>query len=110
MHSLNKVLLIGNNTADITLKETDGKNKVANFSIATNRSWNTADGQVKEKAEYHNIVAWNNLAEIVSKYLKKGHKAYIEGRLETSSWEGEDGKKRYKTEIVASNIILLSPK
>ncbi len=87
-----------------------GAHKVASFSIATNRSWKDQSGQRKDKAEFHNIVAWSKLAEICELYLKKGTKVYIEGRMQTRDWEGEDGVKRYRTEIVAENLIMLDKK
>ena len=108
--SLNKVQLIGNLTRDPELRQIPGGSTVATFSIATNFTWTDQSGQKQEKTEFHNIVAWRKLAEICGQYLKKGGKVYIEGRLQTRDWEGEDGVKRYKTEIIADNMIMLDRK
>lgn len=108
--SLNKVQLIGNLTRDPEMKQIPGGQVVTTFSIATNLSWTDSSGQKKDKAEFHNVVAWRKLAEICGQYLKKGSKAYIEGRLQTRTWEAEDGSKRYRTEIVADNMIMLDKK
>ena len=110
MNSLNKVQLIGNLTDAPEIRETPNGKKVASFSVATNRTWKDASGSKQEAVEYHRIVAWSGLAEIAEKYMEKGKKVYVEGRLETKSWEAEDGTKRYKTEIVADEVILLSGK
>jgi len=104
---LNKVQLIGNVTQNIELKQTPTGQSVASFSVATNRSWLDNAGIKQEIAEFHNIVLWWKLAEIAHNYLSKGKKAYIEGRLQTKSREAQDGTKRYKTEIVGENLILL---
>lgn len=88
-----------------------GTQKVATVGIATSFSWmDKVSGQRKEKTEFHNVVAWGKLAEICEQYVKKGSKIYIEGRLQTRDWEGEDGVKRYKTEIVMENMIMLDKK
>lgn len=108
--SLNKVQLIGNLTRDPEMKQIPGGQVVTTFSVATNLSWTDSSGQKKEKAEFHNVVAWRKLAEICGQYLKKGSKTYIEGRLQTRTWEAEDGSKRYRTEIVADNMIMLDKK
>ena len=108
--SLNRAQLIGNLTRDPELRQIPGGSTVASFSIATNFTWNDQQGQKQEKAEFHNIVAWRKLAEICGQYLKKGSKVFIEGRMQTREWEGEDGVKRYRTEIVADNMIMLSGK
>lgn len=108
--SLNRAQLIGNLTRDPELRQVPGGSTVATFSIATNFSWTDASGQKQDKAEYHNVVAWRKLAEICGQYLKKGGKVFIEGRIQTRDWEGEDGIKRYKTEIVADNMIMLDRK
>ena len=105
--NLNKVMLIGNVTRDPEVRATPGGQNVASFSVATNRRWKDQSGQPKDQVEYHNIVAWRRLAEIVGQYLKKGSKIYIEGRLQTRSWDDQSGTKRYKTEIVAENLIML---
>lgn len=105
--SLNRSQLIGNVTRDPELRTTSGGQTVCSFSVATNRSWTDNSGQRQEKADFHNIVAWGKLAEIVGQYVKKGRKIYVEGRSQTRDWEGEDGQKRYRTELVAENVILL---
>lgn len=108
--SLNRAQLIGNITRDPELRQIPGGQTVATFSIATNFTWTDSSGQKQEKAEFHNVVAWRKLAEIVGQYMKKGTKVYVEGRMQTRDWEGEDGVKRYRTEIVADNIIMLDRK
>lgn len=108
--SLNRVQVIGNLTRDPEMKQIPGGQVVVNFSVATNSTWTDKDGNKQEKAEFHNIVAWRKLAEIIGQYLKKGSKVFIEGKLQTRSWEGEDGIKRYRTEIVADNMIMLDSK
>lgn len=107
-NSLNKVQLIGNMTADAEIRETPNGAKVASFSIATNRKWKDQAGKMQEDVEYHFIVAWSGLATLMEEYTSKGKKLYIEGRLHTRSWEDQSGVKKYKTEIVAESIILLS--
>lgn len=104
---LNRAMIIGNMTRDPELRTIPSGQAVANFSIATNRSWTGQDGKKQTAVEYHNIVVWAKLAEICGQYLKKGQKVYIEGRLQTRDWEGQDGVKRTKTEIVAENMIML---
>ena len=107
--SLNKVQLIGNLTADPEVRETPNGQKVATFSVATNRKWKDASGMMQESVEFHNCTAWRGLAEIAEQYMNKGKKVYVEGYLQTRSWDdATTGQKRYKTEIVADNIILLS--
>ena len=105
--NLNKAMIIGNLTRDPEFKNTPNGTPVATFSVATNLIWTDQAGQKQEKVEFHNIVAWKKLAEICGQYLKKGSKIYIEGRLETRNWVGQDSVKRYRTEIVASNMIML---
>jgi single-strand DNA-binding protein len=105
--SLNRAQLIGNLTADPELRQTTSGQAVCSFSIATNRTWTNQQGEKQEQADYHNVVAWGRLAEICSQYLMKGKKVFIEGRLQTRDWEGQDGVKRYRTEIVAENMIML---
>lgn len=105
--SLNKAMIIGNLTRDPELRQTTGGQSVCSFGVATNRQWKNAQGERQEQAEYHNIVAWGRLAEICSQYLQKGRKVYVDGRLQTRDWEGQDGVKRYRTEIVAENMIML---
>jgi len=108
--SLNKCQLIGNLTRDPELKQLPGGQTVASFGLATNSSWKDASGERKEKTEFHNLVVWGKLAEICGQYLKKGSKAYFEGRIQTRDWEAEDGTKRYRTEIVVENMIMLDKK
>jgi len=108
--SLNRVQLIGNLTRDPELKQIPGGQSVATFGVATNFSWTDQSGNKQEKVEFHNIVAWRKLAEICGQYLKKGSKVFVEGKLQTRDWEGEDGVKRYRTEIVADNMIMLDRK
>lgn len=106
-NSLNKVQLIGNLTRDPESRMTPSGQQVTTFGMATNRTWTDQAGQKQERAEYHNIVMWGKLGEIAAKYLMKGKKAYIEGRLQTRDWEAQDGTKRSRTEIVAENLIML---
>ncbi|MDX9893580.1 MAG: single-stranded DNA-binding protein [Patescibacteria group bacterium] len=108
--NLNKAMIIGNLTRDPETRTTPSGQTVCTFSVATNLIWTDNNGQKQKKAEFHNIVAWRKLGEICSQYLKKGNKVYIEGRLQTRDWEGQDGVKRYRTEIVADNMIMLDTK
>lgn len=100
---LNKVQLYGNLTRDPELRALPSGQNVANFSIATNRVYKDKDGQKKEQTEYHNVVAFGRTADVIGQYMKKGKPIYIEGRIQTRSWEAE-GKKNYRTEIVAENF------
>ena len=106
--SLNKAMIIGNLTRDPELKQTPNGRPVCSFGVATNRTWKNQQGERQEQVEYHNVVAWGKLAEICGQYLQKGKKVYIDGRLQTRDWEGQDGVRRYRTEIVADNMIMLS--
>lgn len=108
--SLNRVQLIGNLTRDPELRYTPNGTAVCSFGIATNRNWTTDAGEKKDEAEFHNIVAWNKLAELCSQFLTKGGKVFVEGRLATRTWQGQDGQQRNKTEIVISDMILLGGK
>ena len=114
MASLNKVMLIGRLTEDPEMRYTPSGQPVTSFSIATNRYTSGADGERKEFTDYHNIVAWNigkrSLAQMVADYLRKGSLVYIEGRLQTRSWEGQDGQKRRATEVVANDVEFLEPR
>ena len=103
-------MIIGNITRDPELRNTPSGQSVASFAVATNLIWTDKNGQQQKKTEFHNIIAWRKLAEICSKYLHKGSKVYIEGRLQTTDWTGQDGVKRYRTEIVADNMIMLDNK
>lgn len=109
--SLNKVTLIGNLGRDPELRYTNSGVPVATFSIATNEQWKDSEGNTQERTEWHNIVSWQKLAEICAEYLKKGSKVYIEGRLQTRSWDDKNtGQKRTTTEVVASDMIMLDSK
>jgi single-strand DNA-binding protein len=107
MPGVNKVILVGNLGSDPELRYTPSGVAVANFSIATSDRWTDKEGKPQEKTEWHKIVAWRKLAEIAGEYLKKGKQVYIEGKLQTRSWEDQEGAKRYITEIVADNIQML---
>lgn len=109
--SLNRVMLIGNLGKDPELRYTTSGVAVATFSLATNESWKDQDGNTQERTEWHNIVAWKKLAEICGEWLKKGKKVYIEGRIQTRSYDDKNtGTKKYMTEIVAENMIMLDSK
>ncbi|HLD27976.1 MAG TPA: single-stranded DNA-binding protein, partial [Patescibacteria group bacterium] len=105
--NLNKAMIIGNLTRDPEVRTTPSGQSVVNFSVATNFTWTDETGKKQERAEFHNVVAWRKLAEIIGQYLKKGSKIYVEGRLQTRSWDDQSGVKRYRTEIVADNMIML---
>lgn len=107
---LNKVMIIGRLTRDPESKTTPQGTAVTTFSLATNRVWKDAQGTQQDRTEFHNVVAWRRLAEICAQYLRKGRQIYIEGYLQTRSWDGQDGKKQYRTEIVADNMIMLGNK
>lgn len=100
-------MIIGNLTRDPELKQIPSGQSVCSFGVATSRQWKDAAGQKQEQTEFHNIVAWGKLAEICGQYLTKGKKVYVDGRLQTRDWEGQDGVKRYRTEIVCENMIML---
>lgn len=104
---LNKVMIIGNLGRDPEMRYTPSGKPVTSFSVATSRSWTTTDGERREATEWFNVVAWRDLAEICNQYLSKGSKVYIEGRLQTRSWESPDGQKHFRTEIVADEMIVL---
>ncbi len=104
---LNKATIIGRLTRDPEVRSTPSGQSVANFAVATNYVWKDSSGQKQDRPEYHDVVAWGKLAEIVSQYLTKGRRVYIEGRLQTRDWTGNDGVRRYKTEIIAENMIML---
>jgi len=107
MRSVNKVILIGNLTRDPEMRQTSNGQMVTTFCIATNREWITKDSEKHGLAEYHDIVAWARLAEICSKYLKKGKLVYVEGYLKTRSWDTPEGVKKFRTEVVAQDMIML---
>jgi single-strand DNA-binding protein len=106
--SVNKVILIGNLGKDPEVKFTPGGTPVAKITLATNERYKDKDGQWQDRTEWHNVVLWQRLAEIAGEYLKKGGKVYIEGRLQTRSWEDKQtNQKKYMTEVVASDLVLL---
>jgi len=107
MRSINKVILIGNLTRDADLKQTGNGQEVSTFGLATNRQWVTQDSEKHASSEFHECVAWGKLAEICSQYLKKGKLIYIEGYLKTRSWDNDDGTKKYRTEVVVNDMIML---
>jgi single-strand DNA-binding protein len=104
---VNKVILIGNLGSDPEVKYTPDGTPVANFTLATSETWNNREGARQERTEWHRIVMWRKLAEIAGKYLRKGSKVYIEGRLQTRSWDDQSGQKRYITEIDAREMQML---
>lgn len=108
MFSLNRAMIIGNATRDPEMRYTPNGQAVTSFGVATNRRWTDRNtGEMQEQVEFHDVVAWGKLAENISQIVKKGTPVYAEGRLQTSQWEGQDGAKRQRTEIVADNIIAL---
>jgi single-strand DNA-binding protein len=109
--SVNKVILVGNLGKDPEVKYTPSGKPVAKFSLATNEQFKDRSGQWQERTEWHDVVAWQRLAEIVGEYVSKGSRVYIEGKLETSSWEDrQSGERKYRTEIVARDLVLLGPR
>ncbi|MDO8462765.1 MAG: single-stranded DNA-binding protein [bacterium] len=106
--TLNKVMVIGNLTKDPESRATAGGTTICTFGVATNRYWtNQQSGERQEEVEFHNVVAFGKLADICTQYLGRGRKVYVEGRLKTREWEGQDGVKRNRTEVVAENMIML---
>jgi single-strand DNA-binding protein len=110
MRSVNKVILLGHVTRDPELRQTTNGHPIATFSIATNRRWITSTGGSQEATEFHDLVAWGKLAEICNQHIKKGTAIYVEGRLHTRKWEMPDGNKRHKTEIVITELNIISRK
>ncbi|MEK6769407.1 MAG: single-stranded DNA-binding protein [Gemmatimonadota bacterium] len=110
--SLNKVMLIGNLGADPEVRSTSNGSRVASFSLATSRQWTTQGGEKQEKTEWHKIVVWNNkgsgLADVVEKYLKKGDRVYVEGRIEYRTYEDKEGQTRYVTEVNVRELMMLA--
>lgn len=104
---LNRVTLIGRLTRDPEVRSTPAGRSVASVTVATGRAWTDQAGQKQKESEFHNIVMWSKLADIAGQYLRKGARLYVEGRLKTRDWTGQDGVKRYRTEIVAENMIML---
>jgi single-strand DNA-binding protein len=107
MRSINKVILIGNLTRDPEIRTTPGGQNVVTFAIATNREWVTKDGRKQSSTEFHDLVAWANLADICIKYLKKSKLVYVEGYLKTRNWNAPDGTKKFRTEVVVQDLIML---
>lgn len=110
MKSLNEVRLIGNVCKDPEIKAMQSGNKVASFSLATNHSYTNKAGEKIDEPDFHNIVAFNKVAEIIEQYVKKGQPLYIAGRIKNRSWQDDQGVKKYRTEIVVDNLIMLSQK
>jgi len=104
---LNKVMIIGNLGRDPELRYTPSGKPVVSFNVAAGRTWVTSSGERKDATEWFNVVAWGSLADICNQYLRKGSRVYIEGHLQTRSWEDGEGKKRFRTELVADEMILL---
>lgn len=104
---LNKVMIIGHLGRDPEMRYTPSGRPVTTFSVATSRSWHSADGERHEETEWFNVVAWGSLAEICNQYLRKGRQVYIEGRLQTRRWEDTEGNKHFTTELVANEMIML---
>ena len=104
---LNKVMIIGNVGRDPEMRYLPNGTPVTTFTVAVNRRYSTPDGERKEETEWFNVVLWRQLAEIANQYVTKGRTVYVEGRLQTRSWEGQDGQKRYRTEVVATDMQLL---
>lgn len=107
MSGVNKVILVGHLGADPTMRYTQGGTAVCNFNLATTERFTNKNGEREERTEWHRVVTWARLAEICNEYLKKGKQIYIEGRLQTRSWEDQSGNKRYTTEVVANNMVML---
>ncbi len=109
-YGLNKVMLIGHLGSDPELRYTEGNVPVTTFNVATNESYKDQNGNLVERTEWHRIVAWRKLAELFAEYLKKGSKIYLEGKLQTRSWDDKDGNKRYTTEVVVNEFMFLDSK
>jgi single-strand DNA-binding protein len=106
---MNKAILIGNLVRDVELRTTQNSKSVASLSLATNETFTNANGEKVKKVEFHNIVAWGKTAELLAQYCSKGKKIMVIGKLQTTDWTGQDGIKRFKTEILANEIEFLSP-
>lgn len=104
---LNRATIIGRLTRDPELRSIPSGKSVCTMSIATSRVWTDAQGQKQKQAEFHNVVLWSKLADVSAQYLRKGSQVYVEGRIQTRDWTGQDGVKRWRTEIVADNMIML---
>ena len=107
MRGLNKVMIIGQLGRDPEMRYTPSGRPVTSFSVATTRSWTSGDGDRREETEWFNVVAWGNLAEICKQYLRKSQPVYVEGRLQTRGWDDQEGKKHFRTELVANEVIIL---
>ena len=107
MFGINKVILVGNLGADPEVRKTNSQQTFTQFSLATSESWVNRDGERQEKTEWHRIVVWGKLAETCAKHLSKGRQVFIEGRVQTRSWETEQGGKRFTTEIIAGQVLFL---
>ena len=107
MTNLNQAMIIGNVTRDPDIRTTADGQRVALFSVATNRAWTEPSGMRKEQVEFHSVVAWRKLAEILESLMHKGSKVFVQGRLQTRSWEDPSGQKKYRTEIIAEQVIVL---
>ena len=107
MANLNKVMIIGNVGTDPEMRFTPNGNPVTSFSVATSRMYNTPDGERKQDTEWFSVVAWNRLAENCNQFLAKGRQVYVEGRIHTRTWEGQDGQKRTRVEVIANRVLFL---
>lgn len=107
MVGLNKVMIIGNLGTDPEMRYTPNGNPVTTFRIATSRNYTSSTGERHQETEWFNVITWNKLAETCNQFLTKGRRAYVEGRLQTRTWEGPDGQKRYRVEIVANTVLFL---
>lgn len=107
MRSINKVILVGNVTRDPSIRQTPNNQSVCTFGLATNRKWITASGQQQNSAEFHELVAWSKLAETCEKYVRKGKLLYVEGYLKTRNWDTPEGVRKFKTEIIVQDLIML---
>lgn len=110
MASLNKVLVIGNCGKEPEMRFTPSGKPTTSFSVAAGRSYTTQDGERKDETEWFNVVTWGKLAEFCNQYIDKGQQVYVEGRLQTRSWEGQDGVTKYRTEVIANQVLLLGAK
>lgn len=107
MAGLNKVMIIGNLGADPEMRYTANGNAVTTFRVASSRNYTSPDGERREETEWFSVVTWNKLAEMCSQYLQKGRRVYVEGRLKTRSWDGQDGQRHFRTEVIASTVLFL---
>jgi single-strand DNA-binding protein len=107
MSGVNKVIIVGRLGADPEVKTVSGGTQVARLSVATSETWNDRDGNKQERTEWHRVVVWGKLADLCGKYLSKGRQVYLEGRLQTRSWEDQQGQKKYTTEVVAQTVQFL---